>query len=136
MGDMPDVNMDYIKSNLSNDELEIALAVIKKNKNGYTIRASMPSRNSGGDAYYVWRMVAFYVSPKSQHHCIPACADFKIPDEHIQNYGSSDEYSFKKRKNYIEQRLEPIVDTIVNSVPKNQWYGVHRWAKAFSGIPS
>lgn len=42
------------------------------------IRATKPA---DGPAAYIWRMVAFIVSPNPQHHCVPAMADFYIRDE-------------------------------------------------------
>jgi hypothetical protein len=75
-----------------------------------------------GDAHtgrtaYIWRMVCFFVSPISQHHCMPVTCDFDLPGD------------FDQRRQEAKD-LDAIVDKIVNSVPKEQWYGVNRWAKA------
>jgi hypothetical protein len=42
---------------------------------GGTLRASKPA---DGEAAYVWRMLCFYVSPRSAHKCMPCTADFGI----------------------------------------------------------
>lgn len=39
------------------------------------LRASKPK---DGNATYVWRMVAFSVSDKPRHHCMPVTADFGV----------------------------------------------------------
>lgn len=72
--------------------------------------------NTGRTAY-IWRMVAFYISPMSQHHCMPITCEWELPG------------NFDERK--VEAKaLDAIVDKIVNSVPKEQWHGVIRWGKA------
>lgn len=72
-----------------------------------------------GEAAYVWRMTAFQISPKSEHHCMPMCASFDM----------SGEYS--TRHNRMGQ-LDVLIDKIVHSVPKFKWHGVLRWNRAFS----
>ena len=73
--EMPSINLDA----LTLDEAERSLAekiIATKGKNKGCLRAAKPS--NAGDAAYVWRMVAFQVSPIPQHHCLPVCADFDI----------------------------------------------------------
>lgn len=72
--------------------------------------------NTGRTAY-IWRMVAFYISPISQHHCMPITCEWELP-------GNFDERRAEAKE------LDAIVDKIVNSVPKTQWHGVARWGKA------
>lgn len=72
--------------------------------------------NSGRTAY-IWRMVAFQVSPISQHQCMPVTADFDLPGD------------FDKRREEAKA-LDAIVEKIVNSIPPSQWYGVARWGRA------
>jgi hypothetical protein len=83
----------------------------------YNRQLSRPIGNSG-KAAYVWRMVAFLVSPIAKHHCMPCTADFDLPE---------DDYS-KRRE--MAKELDKLVDKITNSVPRQQWYGVRRWAHA------
>jgi hypothetical protein len=77
-----------------------------------------------GEAAYVWRMVAFFVSPKSQHQCMPCTAEFGMGGEPAE-----------QRERCKE--LDALVDCIVNAVPKEQWHGVRRWGQAFgyTGTP-
>lgn len=89
------------------------------------LRMSKPKE---GNAAYVWRMIAFMVSRDRKHQCMPCTADFDIPDEAYQNYPG--EHSFQRRSAYIKEVLDPLVDRIVNNVPKSQWAGVARWANA------
>lgn len=124
-------------SHLSADELAIAGAIIAtKGKNKGLLRASKPKveytivEKDGrklrmptletGRAAYVWRMVAFQVSPIGQHHCLPILADFDLP-------GSVEEARAEAK------RLDVLVEKIVNAIPKSQWSGIHRWARALGG---
>jgi hypothetical protein len=111
------------------------LAIARKILNGPCLRASRPEisftvRQADSKHYckwkefslldasaaYVWRNVAFCVSPISRHHCMPVSAEFYLP---IENHND--------RRNWM-QYLDNIVDKIVDSVPKNQWSGIARWA--------
>ena len=65
---MPIINLD----NLDDQEKAIAEKIIGR---GGKLRSSNPS---DGEAAYVWRMVAFMVSPKPQHQCIPVSHDFGV----------------------------------------------------------
>ena len=71
-----------------------------------------------GEAAYVWRMIAFQVSPKSVHHCMPMTASFDMSGEYSVRHKRTDE-------------LDVIVEKIVKSVPMENWHGVNRWGKAF-----
>lgn len=73
-----------------------------------------------GKTAYVWRLVAFQLSSNPQHQCLPILADFDLP---YAEFGSEEQKNLK-------QELENLVDIIVNSVPKSQWAGVRRWARA------
>ncbi len=75
-----------------------------------------------GEAAYVWRMVAFYVSPIPAHHCMPTTAEFYL-----------DAHPYSARRNAMAE-LDKLADRIVNSVPKEQWYGVRRWGQAYGMI--
>ncbi len=65
----------------------------------------------GGKAAYVWRNVAFTVSPIGKHHCMPITADFDLPEN-----------DYKKRR-AMALELDQLVNKIVAAVPKNQWRG-------------
>ncbi len=69
----------------------------------------------GGCAAYLWRMVAFSVSPISQHKCFPATAHFDLPGE------SEDD------RRILAKEMDKLADKIVNSVKVTEWHGVQRW---------
>jgi hypothetical protein len=71
-----------------------------------------------GYTAYVWRDVAFSISPISAHHCMPVSNDFNL------------EGSYSSQKE-IRTLLHAITDKIIKSVPKTQWYGIARWGKVF-----
>lgn len=122
------------------------------------IRATKPSDPR---AAYIWRMVAFQVSTNPQHHCMPMTADFGLKDEHYAHRTETyqprldnpcdratvarwdaepDQRTWKmmnrgaRRTAYIKEELDPIVEAIVNQIPKTQWHGVHRWGRALGVI--
>lgn len=116
---------------------------------GGLLRSSKPKGD--GKGCYIWRMVAFMVSPQPQHQCIPFAADFDIADSAFAHrtdkytpvYSSDedrkavaewDEKTWKtmhrrtQRRAFIKEELDPIVSDIVDAVPKSEWHGVKRWA--------
>lgn len=125
---MPSVkNPQELFDSLTGEFKKIAQIVVKKNGQ---IRASKPKVTDDpvtGKAAYVWRMVAFMVSPKAQHQCVPVAATFDIPAE-VNGRWSSVE------ADKIAKELDVLVDKIVDCVPKEQWHSVHRWAKAMYGF--
>lgn len=75
------------------------------------LRASCPDKDLlEGQVAYVWRMVAFYLSTKPAHGCMPVMAEFWVNREEIP-------------------KLDQIVSEIVDSVPKENWRGVQKWTK-------
>lgn len=129
---MPKLNMESINySNLSKEEITILNTIIKKDG---SLKASKPKAkkhddpNIVGKAQYVWRMVAFQVSPKPQHHCMPVCACFDLPAFNDDGKWKSD------IARTMEKSLDNIIDVIVNAVKMSEWHGVHRWGKALGYI--
>lgn len=127
---MPSIPLDHLTA----EELAIASGIVAtKGKNKGLLRASKPKIEYNiivkegrklreptletGRTAYLWRMVAFHVSPIGQHHCLPILADFDLP-------GSVEE-SRQEAK-----RLNVIVDKIVNAMKKSEWHGIHRWSRA------
>lgn len=106
---------------LTSEDREIAQHIMNE-KTG-RLRATKPTAG-GSEAQYVWRMVAFYVSPKSQHHCMPVMADLMLGHDKGLKYSETKE---------LRKKLDAIVDQIVNAVPKEQWHGVHTWGRALYG---
>ena len=100
---------------------------------GGRLRASKPPVSkddpTSGEAAYVWRMVAFQVSPNGKHHCMPCTADFDLPTIY---WDRTDPSSHDRRRARIKE-LDAVVDAIVNTVPKNEWHGIRRWSRAFYG---
>jgi len=80
-----------------------------------TLRATRPSLSlDDGQAAYVWRMVVFYVSPRREHQCMPVVADFWLPQQN---------------RDQVREKLDRIVDQIVDAVPVSQWHGVQAWGR-------
>jgi hypothetical protein len=127
MSNMPKVNIQDINNSYLSDEDAAIISIIVK-KNG-AIRATKPKVNKNnpisGKAAYVWRMVVFSVSPKRQHQCMPCTATFDLPA-----YDEDGKWKCEISRK-MSKELDKLVDHIVNSVPKTQWHGVSRWAKAF-----
>ena len=112
--------IDLTVTSLTGRDLEIALGCLNKG----ALRASKPI--SDGESKYVWRHVAFSVSPNAKHQCMPMSADFDLPEQYwdreVENY-------HEKRRARIKE-LDLIVDAMVKAVPPSQWYGVSRWRRA------
>lgn len=82
-----------------------------------------------GAAAYVWRMVAFMVSPNPKHHCMPCTAEFGIEMKTPEG-----RWDVRGIHAYTKDVLDPIVSKIVDAVDKREWHGVHRWGQAFGQI--
>lgn len=76
----------------------------------------------GGKAAYLWRMVAFTISPDSKHHCMPTTADFDLPER-----------DYAKRRE-MAKTLDGLADRIIASVPKAEHHGTRRWARALGYV--
>jgi len=110
---------------LTSDENAIQMAIRKSDG---TLRKSKPRVTDDpttGRAAYVWRMVAFYVSPMRRHQCMPVTADFDLPA-----YGDDGKWSCAAAR-AMAKTLDALVDEIVNEIPKAEWHGVRRWGQAF-----
>lgn len=129
MSKMPVI--DLSKTDLAGRDLEIAQACLNKGR----LRSTKPK---DGEAAYVWRMVAFMISPNRTHQCMPMTADFDMPKEYWGPVPSvRDEAYYEAVSAAAERRrarckeLDKIVDKMVDTVDKNQWHGVHTWGRAF-----
>lgn len=78
------------------------------------LRCSRPRRSGKGD--YVWRMVAWQISPKPIHQHLPMGAPFYLTEGDYETWRE------------LQGLLDDLVDEIVALVPKNKWWGVQRWA--------
>jgi hypothetical protein len=112
----PILNLSLLRQHLSADDFALVQAIVKRDG---TLRASKPEK-ACGEAKYLWRMVAFAISPEPRHHCMPMMAFCDLPGR----YGS-DEYRA------AEARCSAIEKVVVAATPKSQQHGVQRWASAF-----
>lgn len=127
---MPNIDLSLV--DLIPSEMEIAKHVIKSSKANPMsgpLRATKPKVD--GEASYVWRMVAFQISPISQHHCMPVCADFDLPRQYWDRKINPNCHDDRRAR---IKELDKIADVIVNSVPKQQWHGIRRWGRALGQI--
>lgn len=111
---MPRIDLQALWQKLSKDDMSIVRRVVRENT--WRLRTSRPKlcdSNESRYAAYVWRMVAFMVSPHSQHHCMPITCFWWLP-----------EGTDKK----VMQYLDRLVDEITNTVPDSQWWGVRAWS--------
>lgn len=93
--------------------------VVKRNGEIKKSKPAIDANNQDtGYAAYVWRNVVFLVSSNPKHQCMPVCANFDMI-----------EHGNERRE--LCKRLDKLVDLIVDAVPKSEWHGVHRWARAF-----
>ena len=91
---------------------------VPSEKYGYTLEPDDPV---AGNAAYVWRMVAFQISPNPKHQCMPCTATFDLPGPH-------------EHQRFLAEELDLIVKEIVDAVPPRQWHGVIRWGQVFGQI--
>lgn len=134
MNNMPVVNF----TELTEEELELAKGIAKKDG---TLRASKPKTSKQieiktddpeayfgtkfiysttveakqGETAYIWRMVAFAISTRSQHQCMPCTADFWL------------EGTVKASRRRAKE-LDVIVEKILKNHPVQP--GIMRWGKA------
>jgi hypothetical protein len=137
--EMPKIDLEAL-IDLTDDELELVKRIINP-KTG-CLRASKPrvardhpyrSYNGeiemiapepvSGKAAYLWRMVAFAISPIGQHHCMPVTAEWDLP---VQPDG---EHDFDARR-AMAKELDALTDKVIKTVPLNQHYGTIRWGRA------
>lgn len=157
MTTMPGLNLKLIKTKLAEaqfpDEVHewVGALIATKGKNAGCLRAAKPSGSKmPGEAKYIWRMVAFYISPLRHHQCMPVtCAyEVMITDDEIAQAiegGMGTIYSNVKfglldtpRECYVRrtlreglvQWLDMIVDIIVNTVPYKECHGLKAWGRA------
>ena len=120
-------------TSLTTEEKQIVNLFLKKDG---SIRASKPKSTDNPysfQAQYVWRNLVFYVSPKPQHHCIPATANFSIYDYFEKCHKHPDNSDLSKRVREKCKELDVLVDKLLETIPKTKWHGVRRWNTAIYG---
>ena len=105
----------------SGETLDIVKQVFK---NDGSLYKSKPTKASG-EAKYVWRMLAFYMSTNRQHQCMPVTADFDL-ETYDENGKWSANLAHKKAK-----ELDEVVNNVLKTIPNNNLPGLKRWKKAF-----
>ena len=106
--------IDLLTIDLTDEERVIATQVVKRNGVMYS---SKPKKASG-DAKYVWRMLAFFVSQNPQHQCIPVTADWDL---------DIDSYDERRAR---AKELDTLVEKLENTIPIWERHGVLRWGRA------
>jgi hypothetical protein len=114
--------IDLSKTDLTGRDLEIAKKVLGRSNR---LRSSKPKDD--GEAAYVWRMCAFLISTNRQHWSMPVTADFDLPYPY---WDRDDVHGAAEKRRARCAELKKIEDAIVNTVPKEEWHGVRRWARA------
>jgi hypothetical protein len=153
--EMPCIDLEILKTKLTPEQMNLVGGCFANRGGKLRLRASRPTKEKGA-TQYIWRMIAFIVSPNSQHHCMPVGADFYInesdyshrTDQYIPRLETDHDretvnkwnqktwdmmHRGEKRKKYIKEELDPIVDIVIENIPKNQWHGAKRWHKALHG---
>lgn len=110
---MPKIDLDKI--DLTPEEHELVQSILVRGRpNRGKLYVSLPS-DAAGEARYLWRMVVFYISPVSRHQHIPVMAFTYLPGE------------TRAERQQAADRLDEIVDKILDSVGVSQWTGVMAW---------
>ena len=131
---MPQLNLTALAAVLSAEELKLVTGIV--NVRTGALRASKPPIKRAwqtsvltgapvrvydlddAKTAYLWRMAAFTLSPYPAHGCLPVCAAMDLPV-----YGAE--------RRALADYLDTLVDRVVQTVPKAQWYGTARWARAY-----
>ena len=116
MSTMPKLPIDKLSdAGLSIKEQSMIIAcVASRGKNKGCLRASKPRKESA-EVQYVWRMLAFMISPKSQHQCMPVTASMNLE-------GDFEERADKRKE------LDDLIDRVIDLIPINEWRGARRWS--------
>ena len=110
---MPKIDLDSI--DLTAEEYQLARGIVASARpHTGRLYTSMP-KDAPGETRYIWRMVAFYISPRSRHHCMPVMAFTYLS-------GAS-----RAARLQITAKLDRIVDKIVDGTGVSQWAGVMAW---------
>lgn len=145
---MPRINLDELKRVMSPEDYALVVGIV--NSRTGELRASKPAvpnmvkvadptdairgyrweyandaDAAKGKTAYIWRQVAFAISPIRQHQCMPVTDIFDLPGD----YDS---------RRALAKVLDEVADVVVKTVPVTQWHGVIRWGNALGvlGSPS
>lgn len=148
---MPRLNLDTINAalvgldttlDIAQVEQMVARIVANQGKNKGCLRAAKPEvtrHKAGEDRYgrtryepdytegcaaYIWRNVAFSISPMSQHQCMPVTDWFDLPGPG----GYNDE------RRALCKELDKVVDVIIKTVPQSERHGLRRWGQVLGMV--
>ena len=107
---MPALDLDSIE--MDEDERGLVSQIIKANGRLY---ASKP-KNATGDARYLWRMVAFGISPVPAHQHLPVMAEFDLPGD------------FDERRERAKE-LDDLAKRVESSIPVEQRHSTLMWGR-------
>lgn len=127
---MPIIPLDHLTA----EEREMAQGIVAtQGKNKGRLRAGKPKieydivekngrklrypNDKTGKTAYLWRMVAFHVSPISQHQCLPIMANLDLPGNYDESVA-------------LAKEMDVIVNKIIDAMPRKEWQGINRWARA------
>lgn len=116
------VRIDLAKLHRDSDILAHEYMMISRIANSdWTLRRTKPYAQKPisyhcACATYIWRMTAFYLSKIETHQTQPFWAFMYLPND------LPDE-DFK----ILVERLNFLVNKIIQTVPVSEWYGVNRW---------
>lgn len=127
---MPQFDLDQVKSVLTVEEFELFSLTLNKSH----LRATKPTEKKCGeklgDAYYIWRMTAFYLVGFPPHNCMPVCADWLIESPYLGE--KNPEIKEKLRAEYKAhiKYLDAIINKVVDSQPLRSKKGILQWGRA------
>lgn len=111
--EMPKIDLDSI--GLTAEELALAKGIVASARPSMGRLYTCMPRKAAGPTRYIWRMVAFHLSPRPKHHHVPIMAFTYLPGAN------------RAERLHAADRLDKIVDKIVISVAVSQWAGLMAW---------
>lgn len=128
MTTMPRIDMRRLHNELDPEIYQLVTRIV--DQKSWRLRRTRPRicKNIDGTlthhcacATYIWRMVAFTVSPVQSHQCMPIAAYYYLPKSigHLE-------------VRELVKKLDIIVDQVIDVVPCTEWHGVIRWIKTES----
>ena len=113
--------LETIRETFSTEEVALILETVKPDASLY---ASKPT-GATGRGKYLWRMLAFGISPNPKHHCIPVTADFDLNDDLGGDWDAT--RAEAKVLNELATQVERLV-------PIEERHGTLRWGRALGMI--
>ena len=131
--DMPAIsaNVDAVAAELDaagNRRTAASLRGVINRRNG-RLYASRPKKTDG-ECRYLWRMLAFHLSRKPEHHCMPVTADDGVGPSYERGESAAQCRQRYKARRQRCRELDAVVDRVVDQVPITRQHGALRWARA------